>query len=171
MTVKELDSYIIKFLNGDSSSFEYIYLASEKSVYFSIKAIINRQDIIEDLMQDTYIKMIDALPNYKIGTNFLAWISMIARNNAINYYRKNKRIELIDEENSYDIVDDSSSSPLLDKALEILESSEKEIIIYHIVLNYTFKDISKIMDMKLSTVFYYYKEALKKIKKEIPEVL
>src|SRR5690554_7462645 len=84
MTNKELDKCIIDFLDGDESSFDLIYHETKKSVYLSIYTIIKNQDTIEDLMQDTYMKAINALNYYKIGTNFKAWISRIARNNALN---------------------------------------------------------------------------------------
>ena len=78
MTNKELDKCIIDFLDGDESSFDLIYHETKKSVYLSIYTIIKNQDTIEDLMQDTYMKAINALNYYKIGTNFKAWISRIA---------------------------------------------------------------------------------------------
>ena len=76
---KNLDRHIQKYLDGDSYEFDYIYEETKKYVYLSIYTYIKNQMTIDDLMQDTYMKAIDNLKSYKIGTNFYAWISIIAR--------------------------------------------------------------------------------------------
>jgi RNA polymerase sigma-70 factor (ECF subfamily) len=56
---------------------------------------------------------------------------------------------------------------MLDFALDLLTDLEREIVVYRIVLNYTFKQISKILDIPLGTVFWNYQKAISKIKKEL----
>ena len=162
MDEKELDKYINKYLNGDKESFDIIYQETSKGVYLSIRTIISNRSVIEDIMQDTYIKAIDKLDTYKLGTNFQAWICRIARNNAINHYNKYKREEILDPGNPVFVIEDKESK--LKYYLSFLEGKEKEIVIYHIVLNMGFKDISKIMNIPQSTAFFLYKKAIKKIK-------
>ena len=78
----------------DSGSYERKFLRVQvPSLVFKIK----NQMTIDDLMQDTYMKAIDNLKSYKIGTNFYAWISIIARNTAINYYNKNYGLKVFEE--------------------------------------------------------------------------
>ena len=98
MLNSELDKYIVKFKNGDDEAFNTIYDETKKIVYLSIYSIIKSKDVIEDLMQDTYLKAIRALEYYVLGTNFKAWISKIAHNLAINEYNKNKNIDSLDDE-------------------------------------------------------------------------
>lgn len=163
-----IDDYIIKYLNGDIDAFDVIYEETKQTVYLSIYSIIKNKTQIEDLMQDTYLKAINNISNYKLYSNFKAWIARIARNNAINYYNKMKNIAITDPESDFILNSfDASSSLLLDSALKILEGDEKEILIYKIILDLTFKEISEIMNLSLSRVFYLYKQLLKKIKKKI----
>lgn len=165
MTSQELDKYVIKYLNGDKQAFESIYFETENSVYLSIYLIIKNKQTIEDLMQDTYMKAIEKMSTYELGTNFKAWISRIARNTAINHYNKYKRISILDDSNV--VFESEDASPKLKYYLSFLESNEKDVVIYHLILKMKFKEISKILDIPLSTAFQIYKKALKRIKKEI----
>ena len=162
MTSKELDVLVRKYLKGDSLAFDDIYYETQTSVYLSIKTYIRDQQIIEDLMQDTYVRAIQNITKYKLGTNFKAWISCIARNIAINYYNKEKKIELVEIDNPALSVENSDSK--LNYYLSFLEGVERDIVIYHIVLDMKFKDIAKIVGLPQSTVFAKYKSAIEEIK-------
>ncbi len=70
----------------------------------------------EDLTQEAFIKMVDALPSYQ-SQGFKTWISRIAFNTAIDSYRKKKRRK--EELTSYD-------EPMLRYPLE--ESAEKAML-------------------------------------------
>lgn len=165
MNPYELDRLVLEFIKGNSDAFDTIYYETQKSVYLSIRLIISNKDIIEDLMQDTYMKALDNLESYKIGTNFNAWISKIARNTAINYYNKNKRVDVLDSSDNVFQIEDSS--PKLKYYLDFLEGQEKDVVIYHIILNMGFKEIANIINVPQSTAFYIYKSAIKKIRSNI----
>jgi len=168
MNARELDSYIDLYIAGQEDAFDVIYYETQKTVYLSIYNIIKDKSLIEDIMQDTYIKVVNSLEYYRRGTNFHAWIATIARNQAINVYNKRKKELLIDPIDNIAFFESPvEKNSLLEKALGILDGLEKDIIVYHIVLNFKFKDIADILEIPLSTVFYMYKKALSKIKKEV----
>jgi len=171
MLNSELDKYIVKFKNGDDEAFNTIYDETKKIVYLSIYSIIKSKDVIEDLMQDTYLKAIRALEYYVLGTNFKAWISKIAHNLAINEYNKNKNIDSLDDEMAPEVIDERVDNSLLDSSLRILEEEKKEemkeIFVYRIIFNMKFKDIANILELPKSTVFDIYNRAIKLIKDNI----
>ena len=171
MLNSELDKYIVKFKKGDDEAFNTIYDETKKIVYLSIYSIIKSKDVIEDLMQDTYLKAIRALEYYVLGTNFKAWISKIAHNLAINEYNRNKNIDSLDDEMAPEVIDERADNSLLDSALRILEEEKKEemkeIFVYRIIFNMKFKDIANILELPKSTVFDIYNRAIKLIKDNI----
>lgn len=168
MNAKELEKCVERYLSGEHEVFDDIYYETQKPVYLTLSTIIKNKHTIEDLMQEVYIKAINNLESYKIGTNFSAWICTIARNHAINFYNRKKKETLVDSiEDEYLFITENNSNSLLDKAMAILDGIEKDIVFYHIVLNFKFKDISHILDIPLSTIFFIYKKALAKIKKEL----
>lgn len=168
MNAKELEKVVERYRNGEVDLFDDIYYETQKGVYLTISTIIKDKSTIEDLMQDVYLKAIQNLASYRVGTNFNAWICTIARNHAINYYNRKKRETLVDEiDEEYLFTTTDNRDSLLAKALSILEGEEREIILYHIVLNFKFKDIANMLNIPLSTAFFIYKKALNKIKKEL----
>lgn len=165
MTSKELDNLILNYRNGDINAFDDIYYETQTSVYLSIRVFITKKEIIEELMQDTYVKAINNLEKYKIGSNFKAWISCVARNIAINYYNHEKVIEIKEVTDPAFICESKESK--LNYYLSFLEGLDREIVIYHIVLDMKFKEIAEIINQPLSSVFLIYKKAIEKIKKNI----
>jgi RNA polymerase sigma-70 factor (ECF subfamily) len=167
MDHQKLDDYVVRYLEGDSTAFDVIYEETKKSVFLSIHNIIRDQSLIEDLMQETYMKAINYLEHYRIGTNFQAWISRIARNTALNFLKKRSREDILDPQEGVFLNRGFTENRTLDFALDLLSELEREIVIYRIVLNFSFKDISKILEIPLGTVFWNYQKAISKIKKEL----
>lgn len=169
MTNEELDRHIINFLNGDESSFDLIYEGSKKSVFLTLRSFRNRFDenMLEDLMQDTYMNAIRYLGTYTIGTNFKAWISRIAKNHAINVKDRRDREDIVDSGEREDLFSENKDEKFFDIATRNLNEIEKDIVMYKIVLDLTFKQIAEILDRPLGTIYGYYREATKKMKEEM----
>ena len=167
MKERELDKWIKKYAKGEKEYFDLIYENTKGLVYISIRTIIKNQTIIEDLMQETYIKAIDHLSSYEIGSNFNAWICAIAKNIAINYYKKHRKEEIVGDE--IFAIYESKSESNLSYYLSLLEGIEKDVVIYHLIYNMRFNDIAQIIDQPRSTTFYIYKKALEKLKKQVNE--
>lgn len=53
-------------------------------------SVVHNQQEAEDLAQETFIKMMDALPSYQ-NQGFKTWLSRIALHKAIDYKRKKQR--------------------------------------------------------------------------------
>ena len=165
MKERKLDDLITDYINGNKEVFNEIYYKTYNSVYLSIKIIIKDKDIIKDLIQETYMKALDNILKYQKGTNFNAWISKIARNISINYYNREKKIEYKEDNNP--IFNIESKDSKLNYYLQCLDDEEKDVIIYHLVLNMKFKEVSEIINKPLSSVFLIYKKAIEKIKKSL----
>ncbi len=160
----KVDYYVKKYLNGDGLAFNEIYELTKKDVYLSIYIYFKDQSTIEDLMQDVYMKVIDSIDSYKIGSNFRAWVSRIARNTAINFYNKNKRIEIKDPiENEY-FFDTEAKTHQLDLCLSYLEGLEKDVFVLRIMLGYHFNIIDQYLELNPRQSYYIYKKAIKKLK-------
>lgn len=57
--------------------------------------ILNNRESALDIIQETYRQMILSIASCN-STNFMAWITTIARNLSYNSYNKNKRVILSD---------------------------------------------------------------------------
>ncbi len=159
---------IEKFRRKDYSEFDLFYEQTKKIVYFTIKNIINDEELTKDLMQDTYIKFLNNLDNYQ-NDNLNAYLSLMARNIAINEYNRRKR-EVIDTD-YIDQLKQEKTSPehSIFRILELLSEEEREIVLYHIVENLKFKDIAIIVGKSLGTVLWIYNKAIKKLQERKDE--
>ncbi len=173
---EDLNRLVRRLKQGDQSVFDSIYELTYRQVFFVILPILNDRQLTEDIMQDTYLKMLKSLQNYK-EKNFLAYLLTIARNLAINAYNRRKRetfidcIEIGDSEYSFmDQVElNAEKADLIRKMLDCLDEAEKNVILLYNIENLTHREIAMILDKPLGTITWIYQKAVTKLKKRFKE--
>ncbi|MDD4183885.1 MAG: RNA polymerase sigma factor [Candidatus Izemoplasmatales bacterium] len=166
------DQLVDLLKNKDDLAFQIVYENTKKGVFSIIAGIIKSKATIEDLMQDTYIKMIQNINSYKKGRNFPAWVMQIAKNTAIDYYRKQKRVDLHDPQTDMYLFDQAvptaeSSDLEIETILKPLQNDEKEVVLMKVYGNLRFKDIALALEKPLGTVLWIYNKAIKKLKESM----
>jgi len=166
------DDYIERLKSKDNEAFAYVYEHTKRGVYAIIIAIVKDRQATEDLMQDTYIKMLKRLNQYEKGRNFNAWITQIAKNAALDYYRIHRQTQLIDPIEESQILDqeqvpESKSDYSLDEMIAPLDDEERQIVLLRVVSETKFKVIADIVEKPIGTVLWIYQKAIQKMKKSI----
>ncbi len=153
-------------------NFENIALEHMDLLYGSALRMTRNTEEAEDLVQDTYLRAYRFFNQFQEGTNFKAWIFKILTNTFINKYRKKSRMPqhvdidkvsfLIEDEDPYkepenlNVYDDEKYQDLFDdnvnKALDKLSESFRQIIILADVEGLSYKEISEKADVPLGTV-------------------
>lgn len=163
MDIKEI---ILELKRHDDRHFKEFYDLTKKQVYFSAISIVNSSYVADDIVQDTYVNFLKNIDSFDEKRNVFAYLSTIARNLSINYYNKNKR-EIIDDEyvsTTKDEEKDIYAEQRVKDILSLLDNeTEREVITYHVILEYKFKDIASIIDKPLGTVLWIYNKAIKKL--------
>lgn len=79
-----------RFLNGDQKAFEILILRHKNRVYSYILLIVKKQDLAEDIFQETFIKVIRSLKHGRYTDNgkFISWVLRISHNLIIDHFRK-----------------------------------------------------------------------------------
>lgn len=169
MANTKLDTYLKRFKEGDEQAFDKLYEATKTAVYYTILSILKDPSLSEDIMQETYIKMIKEMDNYQAKGQFLPWIKTMAYRLAINEYNRNKRHTSVDiNESEYlfeGVYGQSEDTYYLQELLKVLPEDEKEIVVRHVILEEKHKDIAAQLDLPLGTVLWKYQKALKTLKK------
>jgi len=170
----DLNNLINNLKNDNMDVFDEFYDKTKNAIYYTILSIIKDKSLAEDIMQDTYLKILRSLSSYKPGTNALAWMIMIARNLSINLYNKRKRevyIDAYDQKDGYDSLESEKveETPLINKMYEILEPKERELVVLHVINELTHKEIAEILNRPLGTVLWQYNQAIKKFRKKVGE--
>ena len=115
------DRALIKqYIQGNEACLEMLINKHKNKVFTTILLIVNDTYIAEDLFQETFIKVIKTFKSGKYNEEgkFLPWVVRIARNLAIDHFRKSKRMPTITSQDGEDIF----------RTIEIGESNQRRII-------------------------------------------
>ncbi|MDE0884655.1 MAG: sigma-70 family RNA polymerase sigma factor [Myxococcota bacterium] len=130
-TVKALPSdgeLVELILSGSQEHFNMLYNAYFPRVYrFALKRLKDRSEA-EDIAQEVFLTLLDALPNYRGESGLLVWIFGITRNKVNRTFRRARPwLSPMDSDSAMDV---PSSGPTVDHALEarrLLQSCEEII--------------------------------------------
>ncbi len=83
-----IDALVRRAAAGDAAAFAGLYDAYAPRVRRFLRHQLGDADVAEELLQRTFVKMIEALPRYRSrGLPFGAWVFRIARNAVIDHRR------------------------------------------------------------------------------------
>ena len=108
----------------------------------------------------------------KLDGNILSYLLQIAKTLSLNYLKRHKReeyiedIELIGEERK-DIPRDLDESPVVKAMKEVLKDSEYQIVILHVVNGMTHKEIASLLKKPLGTITWAYNNAIEKVRRKM----
>lgn len=82
---------INQVLNGNMNSFTFLVNRYQKLVVHITGRLIHRNDELEDVCQEVFLKVYQNLGKYRNECKLSTWIATIAYNTSINYLRKFKK--------------------------------------------------------------------------------
>lgn len=172
-------------INGDINSFEKLIKEHQKFAYnVALKYLKDPVDA-EDATQESLIKAFRYLKSFNKNSKFSTWLYRIVINTCKDELRKHKKSQnnysLNNEDNYIDAIEDESYEPLknaeneelgenLHKAIEQLEVTYKDVIILCDMKDYSYQEISEILEIPLGTVRSRISRGRKKLRKIINEM-
>ncbi|MDE5765421.1 MAG: RNA polymerase sigma factor [Ruminococcus sp.] len=162
----------------DKAKFEDLYIKYKQRMYAVAYKILHNAEDAEDTVHNAFLKIADKFEIIKEFScqELQSYIVIIVRNTSINIYRKNKRdseylTELDDNQltvnvNFFGNIDINE----LIQTISSLPLIYKDILFLHYVNKYTTKEISKMLDISLDTVWKRIECAKKLLKQEIEKV-
>ncbi len=179
------DDFLVRLYLSEkkTEALEVLFYRHKDSLLQSILYWGLPQDVAEDLVQDTYLRVIDSLNEnkYKCENRFFGWMLRIAKNLMIDMKRRHKRGREIfqtsfepsffgytSDSDPLPWIEDEYKSLQLDRALSHLDKlpySQKEIIVLRIFHEMTFKDISAQLDISINTALGRMRYGLINLKK------
>ncbi len=166
----EIERIIEELKNHNNEHFNVFYDMTKRQVYFSAITILKSHENALDIVQDTYISFLNHIDSFDKRKNVYAYLSVISRNLSINLYNRNKKV--INDNEFIDLHGSDNEDPYMESRikaiLDLLDNElEKEIVVYHAIWDYKFKDIATIVDKPLGTVIWLYNKAMKILKERI----
>ena len=162
-----LNELVKRLKLGDEEAFKELYNGSYRQIFFVVLPIIRDKSLAEDIVQDTYLKFLEKLSDYKVK-NILSYLITIGKNLAINEYNKRKKITKLDDFSNFSYYDHveikTERREMINKALSILDQDELNIFLLHVLEGLTHKELSVIMEKPLGTISWLYVRAVKKMR-------
>src|SRR4051794_4339600 len=94
--VSEDDGLVRAAVEGDRTAFGELYVRYARMVHGILLARVPPKDA-EDLVQDVFISAMRQLRGLRTAAAFRGWLGAIARNRAIDYFRRRRETEEIEE--------------------------------------------------------------------------
>ena len=87
-----------RFREGDDDGIVQIIKDHKDGLIFYLNSIVQNVHVAEDLMEDTFVKLIAKRPRFSGKSTFKTWLYSIGRNVALDYLRKNARLNTVSPE-------------------------------------------------------------------------
>jgi len=88
--------------SGNRAEFARLVESTSTQIYRLGLKMLNDSDDAEDMLQETYLKALRALPGFEGRSSLTTWLYRIAVNEALMILRKRRPVVPIDDENSED---------------------------------------------------------------------
>ena len=154
----------------NQKAFGYLYDNYSKALFGVINNIVNNQEVAEDVLQNTFVKIWDNFADYNTEKGRLyTWMLNIARNNAIDCLRsKHEKIKSKIQEHSENVYhknklysENTEHEYIgLNVVVNSLKESYKELIELAYYQGYTQAEISEKLNIPLGTVKTKIRQAL-----------
>lgn len=157
---------ISRILNGNMNAFTFLVNRYRKLVVHITGRLIQRQEEVEDVSQEVFLKVYQSLGNYRNESKLSTWIATIAYNTGINHLRKLKK-----EDGRINFDDTSVLKSLADfrtenyeridlhqyirEQIELLPVNFRTVITLYHLEEFSYQEIEQITGMPEGTVKSY----------------
>jgi len=167
-------SLMLKFKNGDVSSFEKLVKKYKENIINIIYQFIGDRKEAEDLAIEVFLRVYQARERYEAKAKFTTWLYKIATNLCLNKIREKKKFRIVSlsksisteegkEEELIEEIADPSPSPqeileereknvLIRKAIDSLPTKQRIATILRTYEELSYKEISKILGCSVKSV-------------------
>ncbi len=162
------DKLVASYAKGNNEAFDILLKRHQDKVFNYIFKIVKNEDIANDIFQDTFVKAIMTIKQGRYTENgkFPAWISRIAHNLIIDYYRQEKSenmqscdVEDVDilnkkelsEETIEDVIITDQIHSDVKHLVKILPDLQREVLLMRYYKNMSFKEIAEATGVSINT--------------------
>lgn len=147
--------------------YEDIYKEYYKLIYFIVIQILQDTYLAEEAVNDVFLKAFNNIDKFQEDTSLKSWIVKIAKNHSINIYNKNKRENVvIDDDYIMNICsnDQSDFNDLIKEFRQFLTVEETNVLIMRIYYQMRLREIAEFYNSNTNDIYTIYQRALKILK-------
>ena len=157
-----------EYAEGNNDAFDTLLRRHQDRIYSYILRVIKNEDVANDIFQETFVKAIMTIRQGRYTENgkFPAWISRIAHNLIIDYYRqeKSENLQSVDltevdilnrrdlcEETIEDVIITDQNFADVKYLIEELPDLQKEVLKMRYYQGLSFKEIAELTGVSINT--------------------
>ena len=107
--------FVEALIHGDRQAFARLVEETSTQIYRTARQILGDEQDAEDVLQETYMKALKALPTFEGRSSLSTWLHRIAVNEALMLIRKRKNpVVSVDEPQNFDTDEESSGMEIVD---------------------------------------------------------
>lgn len=170
-TYKEVtdEQLALLYAEGNNKAFEELLTRTKDKVFTYIIYMVKDEDLANDLFQETFFKAITKLRNHQYATSgkFIFWMTRIAHNVIIDYFRNLKGEHVVEQGKDNDlqnlktssVFDTSRESELVNeqvrrdvvRLMNALPDSQREVVYMRYFQDMSFKEIAEETGVSINT--------------------
>lgn len=155
----------------DKQSLEMLYNIFKKDIFALSFSILGDYHLSEDCVTETFVRLTQVKRFSKTAGNGKGFILKIARNCAMELYRRYKKEACSEVIQAYGEAEKTvEDSIYINQLLNNLSSKQRQIVILKCCSQLTFREIAKIIHSPESTVKSRYKRAIDILRKKAGEM-
>lgn len=157
------------YVKGNNRAFDELLIRNQSKLFTYIMVMVKDQDIANDIFQDTFVKVITKLQEgkYTDSGRFSYWITRIAHNVIMDWYRMQKNENIVEptENNDLSNIKGESITNLnreneivneqvlsdVKHMMESLPAPQREVVYMRFYQDLSFKEISDITGVSINT--------------------
>jgi RNA polymerase sigma-70 factor (ECF subfamily) len=157
------------YVKGNNYAFDELLSRTQTKLFTYIMFVVRDHDIADDIFQETFVKVITRLQKgqYTDSGKFIFWITRIAHNCIMDWYRQQQTSHIIEVNEDNDLQNLKSASVmdisketemineqvLLDikKMVETLPTPQREVVYMRFYQQLSFKEIADLTGVSINT--------------------
>jgi len=181
------EALALLYVGGNNKAFDELLTRTQSKLFAYIMFVVRNEDVANDIFQETFVKVITRLQEgrYTDSGKFTFWLTRIAHNAIMDWYRSQK------SEHTIDLADDNDLSNLqgeqvrdtfresemvndqvmadVKKMMEMLPASQREVVYMRFYQELSFKEIAELTGVSINTSLGRMRYALMNLRKMAKE--
>ena len=157
------------YVEGNNRAFDELLSRTQTKLFTYIMFVVRDHDVADDIFQETFVKVITKLQKgqYTDSGKFLFWLTRIAHNVIMDWYRQQQSRHLVEPNADNDlqnlrgasVLDSYRESELINeqvlidvkRMMEALPAPQREVVYMRYYQQLSFKEIAELTGVSINT--------------------
>ena len=163
------EALALLYVEGNNKAFDELLTRTQSSLFAYIMFMVHNEDVANDIFQETFIKIITKLQagKYTDCGKFTFWITRIAHNAIMDWYRAQRNENIVDLPDNNDmsilkgnqVLDTHRETEIVNeqvlkdvkRMIEALPATQREVVYMRFYQQLSFKDIAELTGVSINT--------------------